>query len=117
MGLRGGAAVKVTFEAQADDKSAFPSRCPECDAPWASLGGAIRTLVGHHSPPGHEHNDNCLSRSIWCANGHRNQVSRRSACPRCDWKGKATCWCHEFAKVDEWPDVHRDEGRITALED
>ncbi len=62
------------IDARADDKSAFPSRCPECDASWTSMGSASRTLVGYRSPPGHEHNNNCLSRSIWCANGHRNQA-------------------------------------------
>ncbi len=83
----------------------FPSSCPDCGASWRELGGITQTLVGHRSPAGHVHNDNCRKRAIWCASGHRHQVSVRRRCPACDWLGKATCWCCEFAKVDEWPAV------------
>lgn len=89
------------------------STCPEC-------GGAITdwdrlesvTLVGYHSPPGHDHDDNCRTRSYRCENGHRFGLSRRNRCrvlqpdgTRCTWVGKAECFCCPNGKIDEWPAV------------
>ena len=81
----------------------FPSRCPDCNEPWSDLREVSYTCVGFYSPPGHNHDDNCMSRSIRCANDHRYNVSHRRSCPKCDWKGAPTCWCCKFAKVDKWP--------------
>lgn len=63
------------------------------------------TLMGFMSPPGHEHNDNCLKRNYLCVNGHSVVVSllRRCATEGCDWVGKRECFCHSGAKVEEWP--------------
>lgn len=62
------------------------------------------TLLGYHSPEGHEHDDNCLSRTYICTNNHKISVSKRRTCPACDWKGKEECFCHKGKKVDEWPE-------------
>lgn len=55
---------------------------------------------------GHDHDDNCRSRTYLCANGHGTRVFRRNRCPvaECGWVGKADCWCCGV-KLDEWPDV------------
>src|SRR5262245_34538782 len=50
--------------------------------------GECQTLVGYHSEPGHNHDDNCLHRIYLCQNGHRKPVYLRRKCPACDWKGK-----------------------------
>jgi hypothetical protein len=80
--------------------------CKTCGEPIAQLGvGESTTLVGFSSPPGHNHDDNCVKRVYSCANGHRVVLSRRRRCPVCDWVGNAECFCHDGPKVDEWPDV------------
>lgn len=77
--------------------------CKTCGEPLFQYGGESSTLVGYHSPPGHNHDDNCIKRSYQCSNGHSIVVSKRRSCKVCDWKGKEDCLCHDGAKVDEWP--------------
>jgi hypothetical protein len=78
--------------------------CPKCNkkmkARWTE-----QTLVGYFSPPGHDHDDNCLSRTYRCTCGHSIHISLRRRCsnPDCDWVGKDECFCHKGKKVDEWP--------------
>lgn len=67
----------------------------------------IQTLVGYYSPPGHNHDDNCLKRLYVCASGHDVQVAIRRRCKAagCAWEGKTMCSCHEGEKVEEWPEA------------
>lgn len=62
------------------------------------------TLVGYFSPPGHDHDDNCLRIIFRCENGHECGISPRRKCPveGCDWEGKAECWCHKGPKAGIW---------------
>jgi hypothetical protein len=78
----------------------------ECKAALVSIDEDIcETCVGYFSPEGHDHNDNCMTRIAFCANGGKHVVSLRRSCPACTWKGKAECWCHGGAKLDAWPDL------------
>ena len=77
--------------------------CPDCGETMRH-GGTSSTLVGFISPKGHNHDDNCKSRVYMCANGHKHKFSKQNTCPVCDWKGQATCFCHDGAKVENWPD-------------
>lgn len=61
------------------------------------------TLVYYQSPEGHNHNDNCLTRTYVCENKHNLIVSKQQKCPACDWQGKTTCFCHPGPKVTNWP--------------
>jgi hypothetical protein len=79
--------------------------CSECGAKWVKIGETSETSVGYFSPPGHDHNDNCLVRGYVCANGHVTRVSKRRSCPACEWKGRTSCHCHYGTKVDKWPEV------------
>ena len=80
--------------------------CDTCGLPIAQLGtGEYSTLVGYSSPPGHNHDDNCLKRVYAGENGHRVILSLRRRCPACDWVGQDACGCHEGPKVDAWPDA------------
>lgn len=65
------------------------------------------TLVGFSSPPGHDHDDNCLVALYECEDGHLNKISLRRKCPRtdCDWVGQSECFCHPGQKVDQWPEL------------
>jgi hypothetical protein len=74
---------------------------------YTSLGhGTMSTCVGYMSPPGHNHDDNCVTRQYDCSCGNKVIVSKRNRCsnPDCDWVGKDECFCHEGKKVEEWPD-------------
>lgn len=84
------------------DAPPSPAQC-ECGAPWVSIGEWSVTCVGFYSPPGHNHDDNCVKRDLLCANGHAATISLRRTCPACDWKGQDQCFCHPFRKVDAWP--------------
>lgn len=67
----------------------------------------LTTLVGYSSTPGHNHDDNCISRSFVCEQcGNIIVLSKRRKCnvPGCDWIGKKNCFCHEGEKIDFWPD-------------
>lgn len=90
-----------------------------------TLGGVVETTVGYFSPPGHDHDDNCLRQCYQCAAGHTQFFSIRRKCPApgCDWVGKPDCWCHRgpekvrkerppnhhpreytaYSKFDAWP--------------
>ncbi|MCP4651011.1 MAG: hypothetical protein GY853_13165 [PVC group bacterium] len=71
-----------------------------------SHSGTGSTMVGYCSPPGHDHDDNCLSRTYRCENGHEHRYSLRRRCnvEGCGWVGKDECFCHDGKKVDKWPD-------------
>lgn len=62
----------------------------------------METLVGYFSPPGHNHDDNCLSATFTCENGHDEKVSVKRRCPNpeCDWEGKDSCFCHPDEKIE-----------------
>jgi hypothetical protein len=77
--------------------------CPKCNNKLIPSAIA-ETLVGYFSPPGHNHNDNCLTRAYRCTCGYSIIISKRRTCPVCSWKGKETCFCHPGKKVDEWPE-------------
>ena len=78
-------------------------KCPVCDKETRHTG-MTETLVGYHSPPGHDHDDNCQKRLYACTCGHAWIESKQRGCPVCDWKGKTTCFCHGGEKVAEWTD-------------
>lgn len=80
--------------------------CLMCNEVARWDGGESRTLVGYLGrEPGHNHDDNCVKRAYVCPNGHEHVYSIRRSCsaPNCTWQGKTRCFCHEKAKVDEWP--------------
>ena len=77
----------------------------ECGEPWVRHGGTYETLVGYGSPPGHNHDDNCRKREYVCRAGHPKIISRQNRCPKGDWEGKMTCFCHKGEKVKEWPKI------------
>jgi hypothetical protein len=87
------------------------TNCPECGGPIVGGGdGGWVTCVGYSSPPGHNHDDNCETRTYWCGNGHRFTLSKRARCgvmqpdgTRCEWVGQLTCFCHPGEKIDAWP--------------
>lgn len=70
--------------------------------------GESTTLVGFFSPPGHDHDDNCLTRLYHCSScGQNYSLSKRRSCtyPGCDWVGKAECSvCGGGPLLDKWPD-------------
>jgi hypothetical protein len=77
--------------------------CNKCGTLMTPSGEIGQTLVGYDSPPGHNHDDNCLTQMYTCPNGHRRKIAKRRRCPVCDWVGKESCFCHNSLKVDEWP--------------
>ena len=38
----------------------------ECGAAWTQWSGGQMTCVGYFSPPGHDHDDNCMVRRYVC---------------------------------------------------
>jgi len=83
-------------------------KCIKCGEELIGCEDAsVSTLLGYSSPPGHDHDDNCVRKIYWCKNGHDQAVSIRRRClnPKCDWVGKDECFCHPGKKVDEWPEV------------
>jgi len=64
----------------------------------------MTTLVGYSSPPGHDHDDNCLKRGYRCEAGHYTVLSVIRSCSKCDWRGKADCFCCPNGKIDVWPE-------------
>lgn len=84
-------------------------RCSTCGGPFVSFDGEQTTTVGmFDGQPGHNHDDNCVTRAYWCVVMHMTVVSVRRSCsdPNCVWRGKKTRFCHPGEKVDEWPAVH-----------
>ena len=81
-------------------------KCPKCKGKIIKqIGmGQLTTLVGYCSPPGHNHDDNCIKRLYLCENGHKIILSKRRRC-HCGWVGKESCFCHDGLKIDEWLDV------------
>jgi hypothetical protein len=81
--------------------------CKTCNEPLVSMGEDIwQTCVGYQSPEGHDHDDNCMSRSALCSAGHSTTIALRRNCPACDWRGKAECrTCGGGIKLDAWPDL------------
>jgi hypothetical protein len=93
----------------------MPPEC-ECGAAWIMLDeDTCYTCVGFNG-----HDDNCATKRIECANGHRRRISIRRACDPadyddidhrgevhtpCDWKGITWCSCHDYLKLDAWPNV------------
>ena len=75
----------------------------ECGAEFASTTWESSTCVGYTSPPGHDHDDNCVTRAYVCLLGHETQLTARNSCPMCDWRGKKECFCHKGPKLDDWP--------------
>lgn len=88
-------------------------RCPTCSLPpIKEVGlGEFTTLVGYHSPEGHNHDDNCVKREYICANRHHFTLSIRRSCP-CGWLGKEDCFCHKGIKISKWPEVPRELLKI-----
>lgn len=82
-------------------------KCPVCKSLMTYMG-QYKTLVDIVSPPGHNHDDNCVRREYRCYQCNmRIEVSKRNRCPvlGCTWIGKAKCDCHvPNDKVDEWPE-------------
>jgi hypothetical protein len=76
-----------------------------CGAHWQSHSDSLRTLVGYSSPPGHDHDDNCLNRVYYCRAGHAHRLSLRRRCHTagCDWVGKDSCSICDATYVDSWP--------------
>jgi len=81
-------------------------KCPACGTETTKHSGEWRTLVGYW-----QHDDNCLSREYRCACGHKWVESLQRSCSRCDWVGKATCFCHDGDKVTRWSDEPHNEDR------
>jgi len=82
-----------------------PIRCSTCGGDLVRMSnGILETCMGFFSPPGHDHDDNGMSRTAWCAVGHVNHVSLRRSCHSCEWKGKALGWDGAY-KFEEWPDI------------
>jgi hypothetical protein len=80
--------------------------CKLCHEPLVSMSSDIwETCVGYFSPPGHDHDDNCMSRSARCAAGHPNTLSIRRACPACTWRGRDECRTCGDRKLDAWPEL------------
>ena len=81
-----------------------PMNCPKCGEELRWDGGTISTLVGYYGPPGHDHDDNCLTREYICSNGHVTKESIRRTCPvpGCDWKGKKDCFCNSLPPKESW---------------
>lgn len=64
------------------------------------------TLVGYASPPGHDHDDNCVKRYADCPKCKQLcclSIRRRCNVPGCGWIGKAACDRCGGEKLDEWP--------------
>lgn len=81
-------------------------KCPACGEPAYWDGSEGQTLVGYgRGDCGEVHDDNCRKRGYFCGGGHMFTVCLRRTCPKCDWKGRETCFCHLGAKVDAWPDA------------
>lgn len=78
--------------------------CPTCSEPFTGHDGTTETTVGYFSPPGHDHDPNCMRRTYACPNGHQTELAIVRRCPTkgCDWKGRTECFCCARF-VDEWP--------------
>jgi len=79
-------------------------QCPEPDCgKEVRLLETFSTLVGYHSPEGHNHDGNC-AREYWaCEDKHRYVAHPRRSCEKCDWQGVKKCWCHFGEKYEGTP--------------
>ena len=79
--------------------------CLRCNEVAVWDGGEERTLIGCTRRDGHHHDANCVKRGYVCPNGHWHVYSilQRCSVPGCGWVGKSECFCHDKAKVEEWP--------------
>ena len=86
-------------------------KCKVCGKPWVACDeGYGQTLVGYGSPPGHDHDDNCLTKGYYCEDGHCTSVSviRRCSTEGCEWRGKTECGtCVGVVKYDDWPKIEK----------
>ena len=85
--------------------SEINAKCPKCGGKMISKG-EWETLVGYYSPPGHNHNDNCLKKVYVCERCKSEfiySIQRKCNVPECDWVGSDSCFCHSGKKVKEWP--------------
>lgn len=91
-----------------------PSACPSCDGPFTRASRRTQTMVGCIRTPGHDHDDNCLSQSFYCALDHETIGHVQRVCPAadCTWRGKVTCFCHVGPKWREWPKIFGSAGAI-----
>lgn len=93
-------------------------KCKTCGGPITHHVGDLSTLVGFIKHPNEDprcdHDDNCVLRIFRCDKEHNNDVHIRRICPNpdCDWKGKETCFCHEGAKIEDYPNVPFQGGRM-----
>lgn len=98
----------MTSSAQAIEP---PEACPECGEPLVRSGQATVTMVDYRSPTGHDHDDNCVVRTFYCAADHetKGSVQRRCPTPGCGWAGKPWCSCHGCGeqKRTRWPTMPR----------
>lgn len=90
--------------------------CEVCGEQMYSSGDTSQTMLWYHSPLGHNHDDNCISRSYKCENGHSRDVSIIRKCnaqyphipvgTTCDWHGKTRCNIAGCGgeKLEEWPE-------------
>lgn len=78
--------------------------CTQCSTPMRAGGMIMQTLLGYGGfADGHKHDDNCLTQEYVCQQGHCTTISKLRTCPKCEWTGKTTCFCHRGLKVTEWP--------------
>lgn len=78
-------------------------KCQECNAPMKIIA-AGQTLVGFSSPPGHNHDANCMTITFACAADHRESMRLQRGClvEGCGWRGDDYCvTCHEANIWDE----------------
>jgi hypothetical protein len=84
-----------------------PPTCPHCGGAFVWGADTCETNVGSPvSPPGHDHDDNCLTRAFHCVNGHFTVGSIQRSCstPGCEWKGKVMCCGYNGGpKWTRWP--------------
>ena len=77
-----------------------------CGASFIAYGAEQSTLVGSlFAMPGHDHNNNCLTRRYTCEAGHGTTIALVRRCPACDWTGKRSCGVCNATFVDQWPEV------------
>jgi hypothetical protein len=74
--------------------------CEKCGQPLIHKY-ETSTLVGYHSPEGHDHDDNCVISEYHCSNGHMYGFRRQNKCSTegCSWVGKTDCFCSPFETV------------------
>jgi hypothetical protein len=88
-----------------------PAGC-HCGLPFSRTSGVTRTITGRLSVlvAGHDHDDNCVTKTYYCTEGHATRGSVRRHCFACDWQGKVTCdipGCCSGMKWERWPEVTR----------